>query len=506
LLQGNNIMSFISKKIKITYSFDTQFEKASVNLLKKLSKYGKTYFVGGYPRDILIEQILQEKYTKKDIDLCINLSADELKESLKLLNLNFKVLNDALGVYLVSYNDFNFEVACLRKDIDIGNGRKPKKIVFTKSIKVDSRRRDFTINALYFDPVNMIIYDFYNAQQDIKTRTLRFIGNPSKRIQEDYIRILRFIKFKNKYNFNYIDKQYELLKKYVNKISSINQDKVREELEDIFCLDYINKNLEELRKLRILDNVLPEIKKLEELKVKNIDIFKEIISEESFLESKVLFYILSKYLNIDFGNKYNEDNIKQYILDTFGVNIIWCIMFHDLGKPLCNYDIDVNFEKHGQQSLSIVNDIMKRMVFSKKAKEEISYIILNHEEIKSLDKMSLEEQRRFVLNKYFLETLIIYIAEIFKLDDNNIVKEDLIAYKMQPVLGVISSYININTEFDKIFSFLDDNMLDRFNIDKGSSYYLKISDEIRELFVENKLKTKAGLIKFLERKTGIVYK
>jgi len=197
-------MSFISKKIKITYSFDTQFEKASVNLLKKLSKYGKTYFVGGYPRDILIEQILQEKYTKKDIDLCINLSADELKESLKLLNLNFKVLNDALGVYLVSYNDFNFEVACLRKDIDIGNGRKPKKIVFTKSIKVDSRRRDFTINALYFDPVNMIIYDFYNAQQDIKTRTLRFIGNPSKRIQEDYIRILRFIKFK-KYNFNYID-------------------------------------------------------------------------------------------------------------------------------------------------------------------------------------------------------------------------------------------------------------------------------------------------------------
>ena len=276
-------MIFTNKKIKISYSFDTQFEKTAVNLLKKLSKYGKTYFVGGYPRDILIEQILGVKYVKKDIDICIGLSSEDLKKSLKLLNLDFKALNEILGVYLVTYNDFNFEVACLRKDIDIGNGRRPKKVIFTNSIKVDSKRRDFTINALYFDPVNMVIYDFYNSRNDIKTKMLKFIGNPAKRIQEDYIRILRFIKFKNKYNFNYIDKQYELLKKYVSKLGDINQDKVREELEDIFCLDYINKNLEELRKLRILDIVLPEMRSLEDLKVKNIDIFKEIISEESFL-------------------------------------------------------------------------------------------------------------------------------------------------------------------------------------------------------------------------------
>lgn len=504
-------MIFNKSKIKVNYSFDTQFEKTALNLLRKLSKYGKAYFVGGYPRDILIEKNLKEKYEKKDIDICIDLTNKELKQVLNLLNLDFKALNESLGVYVAIYNDFSFEIACLRKDISIGDGRRPKRVTFTKSIKADARRRDFTINAFYFDPFNMVIYDFFNGEKDIKTKTLKFVGNANKRIKEDYIRILRFLKFKNKYSLNYIEKEYELIKKYIKNIADINQDKVREELEDIFCLNNINKNLEELRKLKIFDIVLPEVKKLEEInyKVKDLDIFKEIISEETFLESKVLFYILEKYIGIDFNEEYNANNIKKYIIDNFGVNIIWSIMFHDLGKCLCDYsdtECENPFDKHEQASLSISNDIMKRMVFSRKSKEEISYVISNHEKIKKIEEIEDPDKKYFISNKYFLEILIVYLAEIFKNEDNNIIKEDLIDYKMQEIRDVLFLYNHINNEIKNIINFLDDKVLKIFNIEKESPLYYKTIEELESLFFEGKVRTKNGMIKFLERKMGVVYK
>lgn len=504
-------MIFNTKKIKVNYSFDTQLEKTALNLLKKLLKYGNAYFVGGYPRDILIEKNSNEKYEKRDIDICINLNTQELKQALDLLNFDFKALNESLGVYLVNYNDFEFEIACLRKDISIGDGRRPKKVIFTRSIKSDAKRRDFTINAFYFDPFNMVIYDFYNGYKDIQTKTLRFIGNANKRIREDYIRILRFLKFKNKYNLNYIDKEYELIKKYIKNISTINQDKVREELEEIFCLDNINKNLEEFKKLNIFDVILPEIKKLEETnyKVKDLDVFKEIIAEETFLESKVLFYILEKYVGIEFDDKYDENNIKKYVIDNFGVNIIWSIMFHDLGKIIYDYseiNSDNPFEKHEQASLSIASDIMRRMMFSKKSKEEISYIILNHEKIKKFDELSSSEQKYFLSNRYFLEILIIYLSEIFKSEDNNIIKEDIIEYKIQEIRDLLFMYNHVNNEMKNIIGFLDSNLLNIFNIEKGSPLYYRTIEEIQNSFFEGKIKTRNGVIKFLERKMGVVYK
>lgn len=504
-------MIFNNKKIKVTCSFDTQLEKTAINLLRKLSKYGNAYFVGGYPRDILIEKNLKEKYDKVDIDICIDLTSEELKQTLNLLNLDFKALNEGLGVYSAIYNDFSFEIACLRKDVSIGNGRRPKKINFTKSIKTDSKRRDFTINAFYFDPFNMVIYDFYNGEKDITTKTLRFIGKADKRIREDYIRILRFIRFKNKYNFNYIEKEYELVKKYIKNIGDINQDKVRIELESILSLDNTNKNLEELKKLKIFDIVLPEIKKLEETnyKVKDLDVFKDIISEENFLESRVLCYILKKYLDINLGEEYNQDNIKKYIINTFGVNIVWSIMFHDLGKIVCDYSQDNcenAFEKHEQVSLSIANEVMRRLAFNKKAKEEISYVILNHEKIKKMEELTASEQKYFLSNKYFLEILIIYLAEKFKNEDNTIIKEEMIDYKMQEIRDVLFLYSHTSNGIKNVISFLDDNILEIFRIEKESPAYYKTIEEIGIAFFEGKVKTKNGVIKFLERKTGIVYK
>ena len=184
-------------------------------------------------------------------------------------------------------------------------------------------------------------------------------------------------------------------------------------------------------------------------------------------------------------------------------------MFHDLGKCLCDYsdtECENPFDKHEQASLSISNDIMKRMVFSRKSKEEISYVISNHEKIKKIEEIEDPDKKYFISNKYFLEILIVYLAEIFKNEDNNIIKEDLIDYKMQEIRDVLFLYNHINNEIKNIINFLDDKVLKIFNIEKESPLYYKTIEELESLFFEGKVRTKNGMIKFLERKMGVVYK
>jgi len=164
-------------------------DQYKAKVLNPINEAGfKAYFVGGCVRDFLMG------VEPHDYDICTTATPEELH---KIFNKFSNVSNNSepFGVTMLLIEiDGKFEeveIATLRKDIT--KGRHPK-IEFTRDIKEDAERRDFTVNALYED-IDGFIFDMVGGAQDIKNRTLRFVGNAQDRINEDPLRIFRFVRF-----------------------------------------------------------------------------------------------------------------------------------------------------------------------------------------------------------------------------------------------------------------------------------------------------------------------
>ncbi len=148
-----------------------------------------TYLVGGCVRDWLMDK------TPKDFDIVTDVHMDKIKETFKDNGWKVDTTGKVFLVMFVSKNDEQFEIANFRKDIGFTDGRRPDNTEIG-TMEEDARRRDFTVNAFYYDPIlNKIKAPLVESQKDIKSKTLRFIGKPKDRISEDFLRIFRFYRF-----------------------------------------------------------------------------------------------------------------------------------------------------------------------------------------------------------------------------------------------------------------------------------------------------------------------
>ena len=183
-------INFFQKLKKIFFPFYKSKDiKKLFNILEK-NKEKKTQvvmFVGGCVRKFLTNESID------DIDIATIFTPEELKEKLK--NSNFKIIETGVehGSVTIILNSSKFEITTLRQDTKT-DGRHTE-VSFIDSWDVDSSRRDFTINAIYMDSKGKI-YDPQNGKEDLKNNKVKFIGEPSTRIEEDYLRIIRFIRFK----------------------------------------------------------------------------------------------------------------------------------------------------------------------------------------------------------------------------------------------------------------------------------------------------------------------
>ena len=163
------------KEAKIIFSY-----------LNEIGKEAKVRFVGGCVRKILNN----ENYD--DIDLATNLNPDQVKECLTINKIEFFETGIKHGTITARIGNQNFEITSLRNDVKT-DGRHAE-VIFTKDWKEDSIRRDFTINSIYAD-IDGNLFDPNNGVEDLQNGTVRFIGNSYEGIQEDYLRILRYIRF-----------------------------------------------------------------------------------------------------------------------------------------------------------------------------------------------------------------------------------------------------------------------------------------------------------------------
>jgi poly(A) polymerase len=177
------------------------------------------YFAGGCVRDQLLG--LQPK----DYDVATDAPPPRVRE----LFTNTQAVGAAFGVILVRHGKSVIEVATFRTDLKYTDGRRPEGVVFTTA-EEDAKRRDFTINGLFFDPLENRVIDYVGGQEDLKHKLLRAIGEPNHRFEEDHLRLLRAIRFAARFDLTIESKTAHAIASHADHLKRISPERIAEEL------------------------------------------------------------------------------------------------------------------------------------------------------------------------------------------------------------------------------------------------------------------------------------
>ena len=313
-------------------------------ILDILNKNGEGYIVGGSVRDILLG------VSPKDYDFTTNIAYSTLKELFK--DYNPKEIGKHFGILMIKINGIHYEIAKFRKDIGILNGRHPESVKFVDEIVEDLKRRDFTINAMAYSRKNGLI-DLYNGNSDIKSKLIRFVGDPGLRIKEDALRILRAVRFVSALGFDLETETKKAILKNKLQLKKISKERIREEFSKILLSDYVDKGLLLMKELGILEIIIPEIEMLYEFNQNNPhhhkDVFAHTVSVVKNTQKDLLTRITA--------------------------------LFHDIGKPN-THSIDKNgishYYGHENNSAEIASAALRRLKFPNDFIRDVDVLIRNH--------------------------------------------------------------------------------------------------------------------------------
>jgi tRNA nucleotidyltransferase/poly(A) polymerase len=197
-------------------------------LAEQFAKLGRNlYVVGGYVRNSLLN------IGDTDIDICGAIGCDGVVRMCHDLGFRAQVVNQKLGTVLISTpNDEQYEYTQFRAEsYATGGEHTPEQVVFVEDIKVDAKRRDFTVNSLYYDIINKQIVDLFGGVNDIKKGVLKTCQNPEKTFADDGLRILRLVRFACEYGFKIDSKTFKVAKKVVSNIKDISRERVLKEIK-----------------------------------------------------------------------------------------------------------------------------------------------------------------------------------------------------------------------------------------------------------------------------------
>ena len=260
--------------------------------LNTYSHNSEVRYVGGCVRKIIKKQIVD------DIDLATNLKPSEVCDALKKKEINFYETGIEHGTVTAIIDNNKYEITSLRKDIST-DGRHAK-VEFSIDWKEDAARRDFSINSIYSDKDGNL-FDPFNGKKDLEEGNVNFIGDAESRVKEDYLRILRYVRFFINYsNQSHDPKIIKIIKKNIGGVSKLSSERLLDELKK---LTKSNAFLEIFK-----DNTCLELIKIIFPQLKNLDNFRKINSHAKDNLSKVDFIFLLSLMIVD-----GTDNTDYFI-------------------------------------------------------------------------------------------------------------------------------------------------------------------------------------------------
>ncbi|MFA7075775.1 MAG: CCA tRNA nucleotidyltransferase [Candidatus Izemoplasmatales bacterium] len=342
-------------------------------ILKKFNDSGyEAYFVGGFVRDYLLG------IESSDIDITTNATPDIVEK----LFLKTKATGKKYGTITVFIEEYSFEVTTYRIDQNYLNYRKPETVVYSTKLEEDLKRRDFTINALAMD-VDSKIYDLYNGQTDLKNKIIRAIGNPDERFSEDALRIIRALRFSSRLNFKIEDNTLFSMRKNMDKLTHISNERIIPELEEIFNNPYNKLAILLMESIRFSD-VYKEFDK-------GLKLYQKSKIDLSFKEFFALCLFVEKMDMPNYWRFSNKDKLLicrlMHVVKTTHASQFNILLIYKLGLNICLSANKINrvLNRNYDQEKTIM-DLYKRLPI--KSRDELK---LNGNDLKMIRQINNEE-------------------------------------------------------------------------------------------------------------------
>jgi len=260
--------------------------------LNTYSDNSEVRYVGGCVRKVIKKEVVD------DIDLATNLKPSEVCDALKKKDINYYETGLEHGTITAIIDEYKYEITSLRKDITT-DGRHAN-VEFSLNWKEDAARRDFSINSIYSDKEGNL-FDPYDGKKDLENGTINFIGNAEDRIKEDYLRILRYIRFFLNYsNQSHNPEIIKIIKRNIEGVSKLSPERLIDELKKLTKSKKFIKIFKDETSLELLEIIFPQLKNLKNLKKLNSYALKNL--------SKVDFIFFLSLMIVD-----GSDNVDYFI-------------------------------------------------------------------------------------------------------------------------------------------------------------------------------------------------
>ena len=349
---------------------DSDLRELAAGIARRLQAAGfAAYWVGGCVRDALLGR------EPGDYDIVTGARPEQVEK----LFAHTIAVGRKFGVVVVVEGGRQFQVATFRAEGDYRDGRHPRRVLFGDA-RADARRRDFTINGLFFDPVRRRLHDWVGGRADLRARRVRTIGDAAERFGEDHLRMLRAVRLAAQLGFEIEGGTFAALQASAGKIVGISAERIREELVKLFRPPHAARGLELLRQSGLLAQVLPEI-----------------AATVGCAQSPDFHPEGSVYEHV-------RRMLDQMPADAAAA-LPWAVLLHDVAKPVTAAPDAatgaIRFFGHERIGAEMAARVLERLRFGRKESEEIVCAVRYHMQFKDAPAMRKATLRRLLLRPTF---------------------------------------------------------------------------------------------------------
>ena len=346
-----------------------EFQVAKL-VAKRLADRGfRAMLVGGSVRDMLMG------LAPHDFDLVTTATPEDLAD---VFPGETQLVGASFGVSLVKIDGVSLEVATAREERNYLDGRHPECVRYTDDLSVDVARRDFTVNALMYDPVKGEVVDHVGGVADLEKGVIRCVGEAERRFSEDYLRMLRAVRFAGRFGFELAPETRAALDKLAPKCAQLSGERVREEMSKILCTPRAEESIQLMLDSGLLAAVLPEVAALA-----GVEQPPQFHPEGDVFTHTCLM-------------------LRNMVLPT--TNLAWSVLLHDVGKKTCfSHDETgrIRFFGHEAAGADMAVGILDRLRFSVADRERIVAAVRNHMRFANVREMKSSKILRLLADDNF---------------------------------------------------------------------------------------------------------
>ncbi len=335
-------------------------------------------------------------------------------------------------------------------------------------------RRDFTINGLFYDPIAKKVLDFVGGQKDIERKRIRFIGEAHERIKEDHLRLLRAIRFKNNFSFDYAASTKKAIQDLHHLVEGLSAERVQSELTKMLLHSHRSHSMKELMEFGLLAKILPEVEACRHVRQ----------PVEYHQEGDVFTHLLKSL----------HDLPDEWVSKT----LVWAVLFHDIGKPDTFEEREdrIHFDGHAELSAQMAEKIMRRLKFSKAEMVKIKWMVDKHMSIGFIESMRRAHQVDLFLNPWFEELMKLHHA-----DEHGSLPIDLSMYER--IMKLYHEFKDEKLLEDHFKPLLNGNEIMELLKIKPGPQIQTLLKALREAQIEGEVMNKEAAVTFVKNSKGL---